>query len=99
MNRLYKSLFNYNIISFGINLFKAIFTKIFWSIFFDKSNSFGIYQKKQSNFIFIITTILHFSNLKYTLKNLLNKKHLYHRDFMDVFEIWLEFPMGKKLNK
>ncbi|PPR16733.1 MAG: hypothetical protein CFH33_00480 [Alphaproteobacteria bacterium MarineAlpha9_Bin3] len=99
LNRLYKSLLNYNIISFGINLFKAIFTKIFWSIFFDKSNSFGIYQKKQSNFIFIITTILHFSNLKYTLKNLLNKKHLYHRDFMDVFEIWLEFPMGKKLNK
>ena len=98
-NRLFKSLFNYNIISFSINLFKAIFTKIFWSIVFDKSNSFGIYQKKQSNLMFIITTILHFSNLKYTLKNLRNKEHLYHDDFMEIFEIWLKFPMGKKLNK
>ena len=85
--------------SFSINFFKAIFTKIFWSFIFDKSKFFGIYQKKQSNFMFLITTILHFSNLQYTLKSLEDKNNLYHNDFMNVFELWLKFPMGKKLDK
>jgi glycosyltransferase domain-containing protein len=99
LSKLSKLVLNYNIMVFLFNFIKAIFTKIFWILIFDKNKSFGIYQKKQSNFTFLLTTILHFSNLKYTLKNLEDKNHSYHDDFMDVFMLWLKFPMGKKLDK
>jgi len=99
LNKLFKLLLNYNIMIFLLNFIKTLFKKIFWVLMFNKSKDFGMYIKKQSNLIFILTTILHFSNLKYTLNNLENKNNLYHNDFMDAFKLWLKFPMGKKLDK
>jgi len=95
---LFKLLLRYNIIIFLCNLIKTFFTKIFWVLIFNKTKSFGIYAKKQSNLIIVLTTILHFSNLKYTLKNLEDKNHLYHDDFMEAFKLWKKFPIGKKLD-
>ena len=81
---------------FIYNFLKAIFTKLFWLNLFAKESSYGIYQKKQYNLFFIISTIFHFSNLNFTMKSLQSENNNFYNDYMGAFKVWLKYPLGKK---